>query len=130
VNIAPPPTPAPAITVVTQEAPPAPQAPVIAKVDPKPAPAPAVRSAQVICPNYREVTAAIDYPREALLGNIEGDVTVEFTVTASGQIRDPVIRQSAHRVFNRVALSAVQRLNCQSGGQDIRVQAPLTFKIR
>lgn len=131
INIAPPPTPAPAITVVTQEAPPAPQAPVIAKVEPKPAPpAPAVRSAQVICPNYKEVTAAIAYPREALLDNIEGDVTVEFTVTASGQVRDPVIRSSSHRVFNRVALGAVQRLSCQSGGQDIRVQAPLTFKIR
>lgn len=130
INIAPPPAPAPAITVVTQEAPPAPQAPVIAKVEPKAPPAPAVRSAQVICPNYREVTGEISYPREALLGNIEGDVTVEFTVTASGQIRDPVIRSSSHRVFNRVSLSAVQRLNCQSGGQDIRVQAPLSFKIR
>jgi protein TonB len=131
VNIAPPPTPAPAITAVTQEAPPAPQAPVIAKVPDKPAPpAPAVRSAQVVCPNYKEITAAIVYPREALLDNIEGDVTVEFTVTANGQVRDPVIRNSSHRVFNRVALTAVQRLNCQSGGQDIRVQAPLSFKIR
>lgn len=130
VNIAPPPTPAPTITAVTQDAPPAPQAPVIAKVETKAAPAPAVRSAQVVCPNYKEVTGAIAYPREALLENIEGDVTVEFTVTASGQVRDPVIRNSSHRVFNRVALSAVQRLNCQAGGQDIRVQAPLSFKLR
>jgi protein TonB len=136
VVIAPPPAPPPAITVVTQEAPPAPQAPVIQKVPEKPAPAPtppqpAVRSAQVVCPNYREVMSSIPYPREALLDGIEGEVVIEFTVTANGQIRDPVIRSSTNRIFNRPSLNVVQnRLSCQGQGQDIRVQAPVSFKIR
>jgi protein TonB len=131
INIAPPPTPAPTITAVTPEAPPAPQAPVIAKpVEQAPPPQPTVRSAAVECPNYREVLGSIAYPREALLEGIEGTVVIEFTVTANGQIRDPVIRQSTNRIFNRVSLSTVSRLNCPGQGRDVRVQAPIDFKIR
>lgn len=131
VQIAAPP-PAPTITAVTPEAPPAPQAPVIAKPveTAPPTPAPAVRSAAVECPNYREVLGSIVYPREALLEGVEGTVVIEFTVTASGQIRDPVIRQSSNRIFNRVSLSTVAKLNCPGQGRDVRVQAPIDFKIR
>ena len=133
INIAPPPTPAPTITAVTKEAPPAPQAPVIARVPETPAPVtapPAVRSAQVACANYRDVMSNIAYPREALKDGIEGDVVIEFTVGASGQIKDTVIKSSSNRAFNRAAMGAVGQLSCQSGGQDIRVQAPLSFKLR
>jgi periplasmic protein TonB len=131
INIAPPPTPAPTITAVTPEAPPAPQAPVIAKpVETAPPPPPAIRSAAVTCTNYREVMGAITYPREALLEGLEGQVTIEFTVTADGRIRDPVIRNSTNRIFNRVSLSTVGRLSCPGQGSDVRVQAPIDFKIR
>jgi protein TonB len=137
VNIAPPP-PAPTITAVTPEPPPAPQAPVITKpveaappAPPPPAPAPAVRSAQVVCNNYREVMGSMPYPREAALDNIEGEVVIEFTVAANGSIRDVVVKSSTNRVFNKPSLAAVQnRLQCQGQGQDIRVQAPLSFKLR
>lgn len=132
INIAPPPTPAPTISVVTKEAPPAPQAPVIQKVPERPAPPapPAVRSAQIACANYKEVMQSISYPREALREGIEGDVVIEFTVAGNGQIKDAVIKSSTNRIFNRAAMGAVGDLRCQSGGQDIRVQAPLSFKIR
>lgn len=128
------PPPAPTITAVTPEAPPAPQAPVIVKA-PEPAPPapppPAVRSAQVVCANYREVMSSISYPREALLDNIEGEVLIEFTVTSGGSIKDAVIKSSSNRVFNRSSLNVVQtRLQCQGQGQDVRVQAPISFKIR
>lgn len=134
INIAPPPTPAPTITAVTREAPPAPQAPVIQKPveappPPKPA-APAVQSAAVVCPNYREVMGSIVYPREALLDGTEGDVVIEFTVTGNGQVRDPVIKSSSNRIFNRVSLRAVSELKCQGQGRDVRVQAPISFKIK
>jgi protein TonB len=128
------PPPAPTITAVTPEAPPAPQAPVITKapeVAPPAPPPPAIRSAQVVCPNYREVMQSIVYPREALLDNIEGEVVIEFTVATNGSIRDAVIKSSSNRVFNRTSLSVVQtRLQCQGQAQDIRVQAPISFKIR
>ncbi|MDZ7653717.1 MAG: TonB family protein [Burkholderiaceae bacterium] len=131
INITPPPTVAPTITAVTPEAPPGPQAPVIAKpVENAPPPPPAVRSAAVECTNYREVIGSIVYPREALLEGLEGSVTIEFTVSATGQIRDPVIRNSSNRVFNRASLATVGRLVCPGKGSDIRVQIPVDFKIK
>jgi protein TonB len=131
INIAPPPTTAPTITAVTKEAPPAPQAPVIQKVPETRAPAaPAVRSAQIACANYRDVMSSIVYPREALLNGTEGEVVIEFTVGANSQIKDVVIKSSTNRVFNRASMAVVNQLSCQSGGQDIRVQAPISFKIR
>ncbi len=137
INIAPPPTPAPAITAVTREAPPAPMAPVIqpppppvAKAPPPPPPS-GPKSARVVCPNYVEVMSSIRYPREALLDGIEGEVLIEFTVTGGGEIKDVEIKSSSHRLFNRVALTAVQSgLTCKGQGQDVRVQAPVSFKIR
>ena len=132
INIAPPPTTAPTITAVTKDAPPSPQAPVIQKVPESPVAtaAPAVRSAQIACANYREVMSSIVYPREALKDGIEGDVVIEFTVGGNGQIKDAVIKSSSNRVFNRSSMAVVNQLQCQSGGQDIRVQAPISFKIR
>ncbi|HTT12520.1 MAG TPA: TonB family protein [Burkholderiaceae bacterium] len=125
------PPPAPTITAVTPEAPPAPQAPVIVKAPEAPPapPAPPVRSASVACPNYKEIMQAIPYPREALLDNLQGDVVIEFTITGSGKVTDAVVKSSTNRVFNKVALNAVQRLTCQGQGQDVRVLAPIGFKI-
>ena len=139
INIAPPPTPAPTITQVTQVAPPAPVAPVIqpppppVAVAPPPPPLPPAgpKSARVVCPNYVEVMSSISYPRNALLDGIEGEVVIEFTVTGKGEIKDVDIKSSTNRVFNRPALSAVQSgLTCQGQGRDVRVQAPISFKIR
>ena len=73
---------------------------------------------------------SISYPREALKEGLEGEVVIEFTVSAAGQIKDANIKSSSNRVFNRVAMNVVGQLSCQSGGQDIRVQAPISFKIR
>ena len=133
INIAPPPTPAPTITAVTRDAPPAPQAPVIQKVPESapPAPAqPAVRSASVACANYKDVMSSIVYPRDALQNGLEGEVIIEFTVGANGQVKDAVIKSSSNRAFNRASMAVVNQLSCQSAGQDIRVQAPVSFKIR
>ena len=116
-----------------EQAPPAPQAPVIAKVPEKPVPAPAapaIRSAQVACSNYRDVMSQIVYPREALQNGTEGEVVIEFTVAANGSVKDAVIKSSSNRVFNRASMAVVSQLSCQSAGQDIRVQAPISFKIR
>lgn len=130
VQIVTPPPPAPTITAVTPEAPPAPSAPVIQKPVEAP-PKPAVHSAAVVCANYRDVMrSSVQYPREALLDNIEGEVVIEFTVAANGQIRDPIIRSSTNRVFNRPSLAAAQKLHCQGQGQDIRVTLPVSFKLK
>jgi protein TonB len=108
-------------------------APVVPEplVERPPAPAPPVaRTARVMCPNYVEVMQSITYPREALRDNLEGAVVVEFTVTASGEVRDAVIRSSTDPVFNRASIAVVSRLNCVAQGQDVRVQAPISFSLR
>jgi protein TonB len=75
--------------------------------------------------------SSIAYPREALLDGIQGEVLIEFTVSASGAIKNVEIKSSSNRIFNRPALAAVQsKLSCQGQGQDVRVQAPISFKIR
>jgi len=75
--------------------------------------------------------SSIVYPRQALLDGVEGEVLIEFTVTASGEIKNVEIKSSSNRIFNRAALNAVQSgLNCQGQGQEVRVQAPVSFKIR
>jgi protein TonB len=137
INIAPPPTPAPTISAVTREAPPTtalppiqPPPPPVAAAPPPPKPT-GPQSARVVCSNYVEVMSSIAYPREALLDGIQGEVLIEFTVSASGEIKNVEIKSSSNRIFNRPALAAVQsKLSCQGQGQDVRVQAPISFKIR
>jgi len=133
INIQPPPTPAPTITAVTPEPPPAPQAPVIVAPAPTPTPAPAppvVQSAAVVCPNYREALGSVAYPREAALDNIQGEVLAEFTLSATGQIRDIVIKSTTNRIFNRPAIQMIQtRLSCKGQGQDVKLSLPISFKL-
>ena len=103
---------------------------MIAKVDPTPPPpAPAVQAAAVVCPNYRQIIGSMAYPREARLEGIEGEVNIEFTVAANGSVRDVVIKSSSNRVFNRESLRAISGLSCQGQGRDIRVVAPISFKL-
>ena len=48
------------------------------------------------------------YPRDAVVQNIEGHVLLEFVVTETGAVRDPVILDAKPRgVFDRAALDAV-----------------------
>jgi len=50
------------------------------------------------------------YPRDAALNQIEGYVTIEFTITETGSVRDPrVIDSKPPRVFDREALRAILR---------------------
>ena len=93
------------ISAVTHEAPPAPQAPVIAKVDPTPPPPARRAQRRVVCPNYRQVMLDGLSARGGQ-GNIEGEVNIEFTVAANGQVK-MVIKSSSNRVFNRESMAAI-----------------------
>jgi protein TonB len=131
VQIATPPPPVPVITAVTTVAPPEPTLPRDVPV-PVPAPAPpAPTHAQigVTCPNWGAIRSEIGYPRQAQLDNIQGDVTIEFTVGPTGEIKDATIVKSANRVFNAVTMKAVRALKCVGQGQDVKVIAPFTFRL-
>ena len=48
------------------------------------------------------------YPREAQMKGLEGWVQVEFTITATGTVKNPRVTQAQPpRVFNREAIRAV-----------------------
>lgn len=50
------------------------------------------------------------YPRNAQMNMIEGYVTIEFTITETGSVRDPkVIDSKPPRVFDREAIRAILR---------------------
>ncbi len=50
------------------------------------------------------------YPRDAMMKAIEGQVTVRFTITAAGTVRDAIVIDSRPpRVFDQAALRAILR---------------------
>lgn len=50
------------------------------------------------------------YPHGALRDQIEGYVTIQFTITETGMVRDPrVIDAQPPRIFNKEAIRAIQR---------------------
>jgi protein TonB len=55
------------------------------------------------------VQVAPQYPPRAAERGLEGYVTLEFTVTRQGTVRDPVVIESSSSLFNRAAIDAVQR---------------------
>lgn len=52
------------------------------------------------------VKVAPIYPRRAQSRGIEGYVIVEFTVTRTGTVRDPVVVESTSSLFERAAINA------------------------
>ncbi|MCA1714988.1 MAG: energy transducer TonB, partial [Gammaproteobacteria bacterium] len=68
-------------------------------------------------------TPAPDFPREALRAGQSGEVQVEFTVGTDGSVTSArVVRSNPPRVFDRAALSAVNRWRFQP------VSAPVTTR--
>lgn len=55
------------------------------------------------------VQVAPNYPRRAQQRGLEGFVTLEFTVTRQGTVRDPVVIESSNSVFDQAAIDAVLR---------------------
>ena len=55
------------------------------------------------------VQVAPNYPRRAQQRGLEGYVTLEFTVTRQGTVRDPVVIESSNSVFDQAAIDAVLR---------------------
>src|SRR5258706_9938423 len=118
VKVAPAPAPQEAITSVA----PAP----LVEAPPQPAPHAEAPPAQVTaqmsigaaCPNSQTVRQRIRYPREALREGLTGEVLVEFTVAASGEVRNPAIVKSSNAAFNRASLDAVRQFECHAQGQE------------
>ena len=114
--------PAPVITTTPTPQPPAPPAPPA----PAPAPAPAVNVA-VACPNFRSITPQM--PPQAERMGISGDVVVEFTVAADGNVKDIAVARSSNTIFNPAATKAVSQYRCVGQGHDVRVKQMISFRV-
>jgi protein TonB len=127
------PPPAPTITATTPTPPPAPVTiapappPVVAAA---PAPAPAVMSAGVVCSNYNSVMGDVAYPRDAIRQGLErGDATIQFTLTAAGEVKDIRAVRSSHPIFARNSIRIVGEYKCQGQGRDVTVTVPFGYKL-
>ena len=136
IQIATPPPPQPTITATTPTPPPAPVTiapappPVVVAAAPAP-PAPAVVSAGVVCSNFTAVMGDVAYPRDAQRQNIEkGDALVQFTLTASGEVKDIKALRSSHQIFARNSIRIVGEYKCQGQGREVTVQVPFSYKIQ
>ena len=105
--------------VYAPPAPPAPPAPVVA----------AVPTVGVACPNSQEIRKDIKYPIKARREGIQGEVLIEFTVTANGGVSSVDVKSSSNPIFNSVSISAVRQFRCTPQPRDIRVQVPFVFSL-
>lgn len=130
VQIAIPPPVAPTITAKPAETPPPPQEmrPVQAQAS---APAQTVPvSAGVVCSNYSTVMGEVAYPRDAQRQGIEkGEAIVQFTVSATGAVKDIKVISSTHPIFAKSSVRIVGEYKCQGQGHDVLVQVPFGYKL-
>ena len=134
IQIATPPPPQPTITATTPTPPPAPVViapapPPVVAAPPAP-PAPATASAGVVCSNYASVMGDVAFPRDALRQGIErGEATIQFTLTASGEVKDIKAIRSTHQIFARNSIRVVSEYKCQGQGRDVTVTVPFAYKM-
>lgn len=139
IQLSTPPPPAPTITATTPTPPPAPVViapappapPVVAAAPAPPAPPPAaVVTAGVACSNYTTVMGDVAYPREAIRAGIDrGDATIQFTLTASGEIKDIKALRSTNPIFARNSIRIVGQYKCAGQGRDVLVTVPFGYKV-
>lgn len=114
---------APAPVVTTTATPPPPPVPAAPAAPVAP---PAVNVA-VACPNFRSVPPVM--PAQAERMGISGDVVVEFTVGADGNIKDVVIARTTNAIFNAAATKAIAQYRCVGQGKDVRVKQQISFRV-
>jgi|KBSMisStandDraft_5_1062788.scaffolds.fasta_scaffold237396_2 periplasmic protein TonB len=140
VQIAAPPPPQPTITAVTPTPPPAPVAIVPAPPPPAPAPPapppaappapPPPVTAGVACSNYTTVMGDAGFPREAIRQGLDkGEALIQFTLTASGEIKDIKALRASHAIFARNSIRIVGEYKCQGQGRDVLVTVPFGYKL-
>jgi periplasmic protein TonB len=133
VQIATPPPVVPTITATTPTPPPeptlAPIAPPVVAAAPAPA-APAVVSAAVVCSNYSTKMGEAGFPREAQRQGIDrGEALIQFTLTATGEVKDVKVVNASHPIFARNSMRIVGEYKCAGQGRDVTVKVPFGYKL-
>jgi protein TonB len=128
------PPPAPTITATTPTPPPAPvviaPTPPVAAAPAPPAPPPPV-NAGTICPTYAKAMGDVAFPREAIRQGIDrGEATIQFMVSANGEIKDIKAVSASNQIFARSSIRIVESgFKCTGQGRDVVVRVPFVYKL-
>ncbi len=80
-----------------------------------------------LVPLYRETP---HYPRRAKRSGVEGVVTVAFTITTVGSVRDPkIVKSSPPYVFDRAVLGAIGKWRFNPRTEEVRAVQDITFTL-
>jgi protein TonB len=126
------PPPAPTITATTPTPPPAPVTiapapPPVAVAAPAP---PAPIRVGVVCPNSPTVLGDSGFPVEASKKGIEkGEATMEWIVTATGEIKDVKSLGSTNPIFTRNSARLIGSYKCVGQGRDVVVRQVFSYKV-
>lgn len=110
---------------VVQSAPPksiisAPPSPAIATVPPP------ITTAGVACSNFKsEVALPLEAQREGLE---KGQAVIEFTLTASGEVKDIKSISASDQVFAREGIRQIAEFRCAGQGRTVTLTVPLVFR--
>lgn len=108
------------ITVTTPEPPPPAPVQVVA---------PPTVNVAVACANHVEVRRGVVYPPQAERMGLNGDVVVDFVLSADGRVTDVAVAKTTNTLFNNAATTAVAKLHCSGQGHDVRVRVPFSFRV-
>jgi len=136
VQIATPPPPQPTITAVTPTPPPVAAVitptppPVVAPPAPPPAAAPV--SALTVCSNSIAAMGEAGFPRDAARAGLEkGEAMIQFTVSASGEVKDAKVVSASHPIFGRASARLVSsEFKCKGQGHDVVLLVPFSYKLQ
>ena len=96
----------------------------------KPAASPAATAHSpdsALVPLYRETPR---YPRRAKRSGVEGVVTVAFTITTVGSVRDPkIVKSSPPYVFDRAVLGAIGKWKFNPRTEEVSAVQDITFTL-
>ena len=72
----------------------------------------------------------VAYPREAQRQGIErGEAVIQFTLTATGEVKDIKALRSSHQIFARNSIRIVGEYKCQGQGREVTVTVPFSYKL-
>lgn len=84
----------------------------------------------MLCPGYQEAIRTSPPPREVMQEGLGGEVLVEFTVTPSGTVRNPIPISSTNPKLNRWALATVlTKIRCQGQAQAVQLRVPISVRF-
>ena len=82
------------------------------------------------CSNYSAVMGEVAYPREAVRQGIDkGEALIQFTLTASGEIKDIKALRASNPIFARNSIRIVGEYKCTGQGRDVIVTVPFGYKL-